>query len=551
MDKLKKNSRVLIVIATFLVSLFSFFSFYSTTDYKRLKKLQAGLENARLAKEVYLSTKVNTSPESNINDPLENFISKNSLSKGTIKELDEKIKNAQILYKNSYITILTQLKLGLDLVGGAQLTFQAIPGPNTPITDETLAGLVKVFENRVNASGTTEAIVQQVGKDRILVEIPGADPQIVKRRLLKTAFLEFKEPGEIKNGTVQALEAEKPPVEIMQEVPVEKTEPPIDTTNLPTTLLNEQIAMPKAIEVAQNTATQAPVQPQVEYVWKDTGITGRDLKRAQAVSDGAGNWLIQFSFQGPAIERFGRLTERLIGKPIAIFLDGRLISSPTVRSAITGGEGQIEGRFTPEEAQDLAVQLNAGALPVPVKIIQERSVGATLGQDSINKSVIAGLYGIIIVMIFMIIFYRLPGIIASLALLLYTLISIAIFENTVTLTLAGVAGFILSIGMAVDANILIFERTKEELKAGKNFFTAIDTGFDRAFSSIFDSNVNTLIACFVLLMFGTGLVRGFAITLAMGVLVSMFSAIFVTKTLLSLATKFESLRKPVLFGVKI
>ena len=288
-----------------------------------------------------------------------------------------------------------------------------------------------------------------------------------------------------------------------------------------------------------------------EYIWLSTGITGKDLKKAQAVTDGAGNWLIAFSLRGGAIEKFGKLTERLVGKPLAIFLDGRLISSPTVRSAITGGEGQIEGSFTAEEAQDLAVQLNAGALPVPVKIIQERSVGATLGQDSINKSLNAGLYGIFLVILFMIAFYRLPGVIASLALILYTLITIAIFEKTVTLTLAGVAGFILSIGMAVDANILIFERTKEELRAGKNFFNAIDAGFNRAFTSIFDSNVNTLIACFVLLVLGTGLVRGFAITLAIGVLVSMFSAIFVTKTLLSLTTKIHAFRNPVLFGVKL
>ena len=288
-----------------------------------------------------------------------------------------------------------------------------------------------------------------------------------------------------------------------------------------------------------------------EFIWISSGITGKDLKKAQAVTDGAGNWLIAFSLKGPAIEQFGKLTERLIEKPLAIFLDGRLISSPTVRSAITGGEGQIEGRFSAEEAQDLAVQLNAGALPIPVKIIQERSVGATLGQDSINKSLKAGVYGILFVILFMLIFYRLPGIIASIALLLYTLITIAIFENTVTLTLAGVAGFILSIGMAVDANILIFERTKEELKAGKSFFNAINAGFDRAFSSIFDSNVNTLIACLVLVVFGTGLVRGFAISLAIGVLVSMFSAIFVTKTLLSVATKIAAFRHPVLYGVKI
>ncbi len=501
MGFLKRNFRLFVIIFTVITSTFSFFSFYLTGSYNHLKELENGLNLARAQQEQILTDKVVSLIKEEIKDPVKEFKTEKGLSNKDIKELDTKIRSSQIVFQNSFITILTQLKLGLDLVGGAQLTFQALTGNDVKeINNETIAGLIKVFENRVNASGTAEAIVQQVGKDRVLVEIPGEDPEIVKRRLLKTAYLEFKEPAKVIN--------------------VEKDK------------------------------TVSPDRPADSYSWYSSGITGKDLKKAQAVTDGAGNWLISFSLKGPAIEKFGRLTERLIGQPLAIFLDGRLISSPIVRSAITGGEGQIEGSFTAEEAQDLAVQLNAGALPVPVKIIQERSVGATLGQDSINKSLKAGLYAIIFVVLFMIVLYRLPGIIASFALILYTIITIAIFEHTVTLTLAGVAGFILSIGMAVDANILIFERTKEELKSGKSFFTAIDAGFDRAFSSIFDSNVNTLIACFVLLIFGTGLVRGFAITLAIGVMVSMFSAIFVTKTLLSFATKISIFRNPVLFGVK-
>ena len=495
----KRNLRLFIVICAFFFSFSSFFSFYLTGSYKHLKELEILLNEAREKKETLLTEKV-VGLNAEIQDPVQDLKKEKGLSDGVIKQIDTKIKNAQILHQDSLFTVTTQLMLGLDLVGGAQLTFQALPEAGTELTHDTIAGLIKVFENRVNASGTAEAVVQQVGKDRLLVEIPGADPGVVKRRLLKTAFLEFKEPAKLIN--------------------------------------------PKPGGVVD------PSKPD-EFIWYSSGITGKDLKKAQAVSDGAGNWLIAFSLRSQAVEQFGRLTERLIGKPLAIFLDGRLISSPTVRSAITGGEGQIEGRFTAEEAQDLAVQLNAGALPVPVKIIQERSVGATLGQDSIDKSLIAGTYGILLVILFMICFYRLPGVVASFALLLYTLITIAIFEKSVTLTLAGVAGFILSIGMAVDANILIFERTKEELRAGKSFFNAIDAGFERAFSSIFDSNVNTLIACFVLLIFGAGIVRGFAITLAIGVLVSMFSAIFVTKTLLSMVTKVALFRKPVLFGVKL
>src|SRR3989338_1983400 len=497
----KRNLRLFIIIITFIVSFSSFFSVYFTSSYKHLKQLESELSQARLQKELILTETVVGLNETPAEDPMQKFKQEKNVSNQTIKEIDTKIKGSQVIFTNSFITVLSQLKLGLDLVGGAQLTFQALTGPDVKeVNKDVIAGLIKVFENRVNASGTTEAIVQQVGKDRILVEIQGADPEIVKRRLLKTAFLEFKEPAKyIDKKPGDKIDIDKPD----------------------------------------------------QYIWYSSGITGKDLKKAQAVTDGAGNWLIAFSLRGPAIEKFGKLTERLIEKPLAIFLDGKLISSPIVRSAITGGEGQIEGRFTAEEAQDLAVQLNAGALPTPVKIIQERSVGATLGQDSIDKSLHAGLYGILFVIIFMILFYRLPGLIAGFALLLYTLVTIAIFEQTVTLTLAGVAGFILSIGMAVDANILIFERTKEELKAGKSFFNAIDAGFERAFSSIFDSNINTLIACFVLIVFGTGLVRGFAVSLAIGVLVSMFSAIFVTKTLLSIATKIAAFRHPVLYGVKI
>lgn len=496
----KRNIRVLIVIVCVLISFFSFFTFHLTGTYKYFKDIESKLNEAREKRDLILTEKAVTLNK-DFEDPLQKLKEEKSLSDKDIKYIDTHIKGSQIIFENPLFTAITQLMLGLDLVGGAQLTFQAIPTSDVKeISNDTIAGLVKVFENRVNASGTTEANVQQVGKDRVLVEIPGEDPEVVKRRLLKTAFLEFKEPAKV-------------------------VKPKIDGA--------------------------ADLSKPDEYVWLETGITGKDLKKAQAVTDGAGNWLISFSLKGPAIDKFGRLTERLIGQPLAIFLDGRLISSPIVRSAITGGEGQIEGRFTAEEAQDLAVQLNAGALPVPVKIIEERSVGATLGQDSINKSLVAGMYGILLVILFMIGFYRLPGIIASVALILYTLITIAIFEKTITLTLAGIAGFILSIGMAVDANILIFERTKEELRAGKSFFNAIDAGFERAFTSIFDSNINTLIACFVLLIFGTGIVRGFAISLAIGVLVSMFSAIFVTKTFLSIATKVQAFRNPVLFGVKL
>ncbi|NBV99081.1 MAG: protein translocase subunit SecD, partial [Proteobacteria bacterium] len=214
------------------------------------------------------------------------------------------------------------------------------------------------------------------------------------------------------------------------------------------------------------------------------------------------------------------------------FLDGNLISAPTVKSVISGGSGQISGDFSVEDAQDLAVQLNAGALPVPVKILTERSISATLGQESINKSLWAGILGFALVVIFMISMYRFSGAVASLALFIYVFLTLAVFKDTVTLTLAGVAGFILSIGMAVDANILIFERAKEEMATGKSVLIGMRDGFDKAYSSIFDSNMNTSIVSLVLIIFGTGIVKGFAVTLLLGVLISLFSSLFVTKTLL-------------------
>ena len=370
------------------------------------------------------------------------------------------------IFSFANISAFNQLSLGLDLVGGSQFEFQALTSKDvTEITPDIMAGLVKVFENRVNASGTTEAVVQQVGMDRLLVEIPGVDPELVKRSLLATAFLEFKR-------------------------------------------LNDQ------------------------GEWIDTGITGADFKRAQAATEGGFSWIVSFDLKPKAAKKFGDLTSSMIGKPLAIFLDGNLISAPVVRSAITAGSGQISGDFTVDEAQDLAVQLNAGALPVPVKILTERSISASLGKESIAKSLKAGLFGLLCVILFMLFTYRFSGLVASLALTTYVLLALAVFKGTVTLTLAGVAGFILSIGMAVDANILIFERAKEEMDSGKSVYVGLRDGFDRAYTSIFDSNMNTSMVCLILIIFGTGIVKGFAVTLLIGVVLSLFSSLFITKTLL-------------------
>ena len=258
-------------------------------------------------------------------------------------------------------------------------------------------------------------------------------------------------------------------------------------------------------------------------------------------------------FNGAGSKKFADLTRDLVGQQMAIFFDGELQSAPVIREPIYGGKAQISGGdsgFEYSEAERMVNLLNAGALPVPAKIVEENTVGPTLGADSIAKSKVAGIIGLSIVMLFMIAYYRLPGLIADVALLIYSLILFALFKAIpVTLTLAGIAGFILSIGMAVDANILIFERTKEELRAGRNLFTAINSGFDRAFTSIFDSNMTTIITCAILYLLGTSIVKGFALTLALGVIVSMFSAITITKNFMHLIFGTGELKYPQLFGL--
>ncbi len=417
--------------------------------------------------------------------------------------------NIQILGKYKGYVIFTNLKLGLDLRGGSQLLLKAEPSKNVPeITPAVMTGVETVINNRINSLGVSETIVQRAGKDRVIVEMPGIkDPQQAKDRIGATALLEFKE---------LAYDADDQPI-VIDGIPQ----------------------------------------------WKDCGLTGADFKHAQGqpmISSG-GLWRVTFEFKPDGAKKFGQLTQRLVGKQIGIFLDGlptdrgadghpvtmQEYRGVTVREPILAGNGEITGNFTRDQAVDLAVKLNAGSLPVPISILEERTVGATLGQDSIEKSLVAGVVGIGVVMLFMVCVYGVPGLVADIALILYTIATLAIFKSIpVTITLAGIAGFILSIGMAVDANILIFERTKEELRAGKGLYMAIENGFNRAFSSIFDSNVNSLIACFVMMVFGTSIVKGFAVTLAIGVCVSMFTAISATRALLHMIP-----RNIPLFGHKL
>lgn len=394
----------------------------------------------------------------------------------------------------SVVIIITKpTKLGLDLVGGSRLVLEAQTTDTiSQITPDMMASLQFAIENRVNKLGVSETIVQRSGDKRLVVEIPDvSDLNQAKAYLGETAELDFRKP----------------------------------------TMFN-------GIEV-----------------WEATGLTGKDLTRANLSTNSQnGQWVVDLEFNAIGTKKFAELTKSMVGQQMAIFFNGELQSAPVIREAITGGRAQISGGesgFAYDEAKTMVDLLNAGALPVPAKIIEENTVGPTLGADSIAKSKIAGALGLGFVMMFMLAYYRVPGMIANLALIIYGLILFALFKIIpVTLTLAGIAGFILSVGMAVDANILIFERTKEELKAGRTLFTAINSGFDRAWTSIFDSNMTTIITCIILYCCGTSIVKGFALTLALGVLVSMFSAITITKNFMHLIFGTGNLKNPALFGLR-
>ncbi|HNW26343.1 MAG TPA: protein translocase subunit SecD [Candidatus Gastranaerophilaceae bacterium] len=395
---------------------------------------------------------------------------------------------------STIVIFLKPTKLGLDLVGGSRLVLEAQTTDTVAkITPEMMDSLKYAIENRINKLGVAETVVQQTGEKRLLIEIPNiSDLTKAKEFLGETAELDFRKPGPVVNG---------------------------------------------------------------EQTWLSTGLSGKDLSRAILSTNSTnGQWVVDLQFNDKGSKKFGDLTSKMVGQQMAIFFNGEMQSAPVIREPILGGNAQISGGdtgFQYEEAKKMVDLLNAGALPVPAKIIEENTVGPTLGADSIEKSKVAGMVGLGLVMLFMLIFYRLPGLIADTALICYSLILFALFKTIpVTLTLAGIAGFILSIGMAVDANILIFERTKEELRAGRTLFTAINAGFDRAFTSIFDSNMSTIITCLILYMLGTSVVKGFALTLALGVIVSMFSAITITKNFMHLIFGTGELKYPQLFGLR-
>lgn len=439
------------------------------------------------------------------------------------------------------ITVLVQIpiRLGLDLRGGAQLTIQVKTTEEIrQITPNELEAVLSVVENRVNGLGVSEPVVQTVGSDQILVQLPGVnDPKEAERVLGGTAQLDFRQQ---KPGTEAQFQIEQ---QIRAGLLLKQDE-------LRTTGDEEAIAQNQA---ALDRSNQA-----IAELFERVNLTGKNLQNAGYQPTQTGNlWEVTLRFDAEGGEKFAQLTKELAGtgRSIGIFLDEALISSPVVgpefaQTGISGGSAVITGNFTSQSARELAVQLRGGALPVPVEIVENRTVGATLGQDSIRRSIYAGVGGLVLVLVFMAVYYRLPGLIADVSLIIYALLTLGAFALLgVTLTLPGIAGFILSIGMAVDANVLIFERTREELRAGKTLYRSVESGFYRAFSSILDGNVTTVIACVALFWLGSGLVKGFALTLGLGVVVSMFTAVTCSRSLmLLLVLGFPGLRqKPELF----
>ncbi|MEH2242093.1 protein translocase subunit SecD [Nostoc sp.] len=438
------------------------------------------------------------------------------------------------------IAVITTISipLGLDLRGGSQLTIQVKTTPEIKqITERELEAVKKVVEGRINGLGVSEPVVQTVGNNQILVQLPGvSDPQQAERVLGGTAQLEFRTQKPGTETQLFAFQTSRAELKVKQQ-DLRKS--------------NDQAAIVKNQQELQKN-NQA-----IAELFESTNppLTGKFLKDAAGEPTQGNNWNVAIRFDQKGGELFAELTKKLAGtgRTIGIFLDNELISAPSVgpefaASGISGGAAVITGRFTAQEANNLGVQLRGGALPVPVQIVENRTVGATLGKDSIQRSIYAGTGGLLLVLIFMLVYYRLPGLIADFALIIYALLTYATFALLgVTLTLPGIAGFILSIGMAVDANVLIFERTREELRAGKTLYRSVEAGFYRAWSSILDSHVTSLISCAALFFLGAGLVKGFALTLALGLLVNLFTAITCSRTLLFLSLQFPNLRKPELF----
>ena len=392
------------------------------------------------------------------------------------------------VYPGSPYASFMPWKLGLDLVGGTYLVYEVdMSAIDSSDRSTVMNGLRDVIEKRVNLFGVSEPrITVSQAKDgyRLNVELAGIkDVKEAIKQIGETPFLVFS-------------------------------------------------------EIAADSKGEPVKDKDGQLLFKTTELTGRYVKRAQLVYDNVSNLpQVSLEFNSEGGDIFERVTGRNVGKPVAIFLDGNIISAPRVTEKIIGGKAQITGDFTLDEAKKLVERFNAGALPAPIKLVNQQTVSATLGQDSLQKTIKAGIWGTLAIALFMILYYHVSGLFAAVALFIYVVLALSVFKLFVTMTLAGIAGFILSIGMAVDANILIFERIKEELKKGASKLMALEQGFKRAWPSIRDSNLTTILTTLILYNLTSGFVKGFALTLLFGVLISMFTAITVTRNLLRVFIK--------------
>lgn len=459
------------------------------------------------------------------------------------------------------------LQLGLDLRGGSQLTLQVLPsGRVKTVENEQLDAVKDVLERRINGLGVAESTLQTVGSDQLVLQLPGEqDPSRAAKVLGTTALLEFRVQKAGTEAEMQGLLKLKRQVDAVlglrkakvgaaapTDKPVEP-KPSLSAEDLAKALTSVGLTVPPgASETDQLELLQKEVNRRIVALFDPSSLTGKDLVSAGRQQDQSGNgWDVTLAFNREGGEKFASLTQSIAGtgRLLGIVLDGRSISEASVgpefkAAGIAGGSASISGRFTADEARDLEVQLRGGSLPLPVKVIEVRSIGPSLGAENVRTSLVAALSGLALVAVFMVVVYRLPGVVSVLALALYSLFNLGIYSLIpVTLSLPGIAGFILSIGMAVDANVLIFERIKEELRAGNSLIRSIDTGFSLALSSILDGHVTGLISCIALFSLGTGLVKGFAVTLAIGLLLSLFTALTCTRALLRLLMSYPSLRR--------
>jgi len=468
------------------------------------------------------------------------------------------ISAAVVLYTNG-------LRLGLDLRGGSQLTLQVLPaGAIQQVDREQLEAVKDVLDRRINGLGVAESTLQTVGNDQLVLQLPGEqDPSRAAKVLGTTALLEFRaqKPGTEKQmqGLLTLKRQAEAILESTRPTPGSAAPPasPLKAADLAKAMAPLGIKVsPDASEADQLDQLLSEVNRRVLSLYGPPLLTGRDLTSAGRQQQASGDsWEVTLGFDRAGGEKFASLTQSIAGtdRVLGIVLDGRSISEATVgpqfkTAGITGGSASISGNFTAEAARDLEVQLRGGSLPLPVKIVEVKTVGPSLGAENIRTSLLAGSAGLGLVGLFMALVYRLPGLVSVLTLSLYALFNLAIYSALqVTLTLPGIAGFILSVGMAVDANVLIFERVKEELRSGNSLIRSIDTGFSLAFSSILDGHVTGLISCLALFFLGTGLVKGFAVTLFIGLALSLFTALTCTRTLLRLLMSYPGLRRPTNF----